>query len=584
MHEYGRLRIDSVPDRVQIDLPPTVRECDVMRDTSLIALHRLPIALALLLGACGGGSSNSSTPPPPPPPPQATLDPEYRASAASPLTAGCEGVNLFGTVAANSEVEPHFVIDPSNPQRFLGAWQQDRWSSGGARALGVGVSSDGGHSWIHRFPAFSRCAGGNTGNGGDYERSSDPWLAISPNGTAFVIAIAFNGTSLTPGSDSAVLVSRSTDAGASWGPPTTLVLEGDVGFHDKQTMTADPIDSRFVYAVWDRISIDNTGPTWFARSIDGGENWEPARPIYDPGPNSQTIGNIIVVLPNGTLVNIYTHIDTLATGSSSAYLDLIRSTDNGVSWSSPIRIASELSVGTVDPETGARVRDGTLVPSVAAGADGKLYAAWQDSRFSAGNHDAIAAAHSTDGGLTWSAPVRVNGNPAVAAFLPAMNVRADGMIGVSYFDLRPNTSDANTLYTSIWLARSTDAVNWQENQVSGPFSLSMAPQSTWGNGLAYFLGDYQGLASAGSTFVPFYSRTTGQGESNRTDVFAAPAVSVTTSFATMASELRANGPTKTIESPPLVITPEFLRRVSENIEAKMEIQVPGRPRPERGYD
>ncbi len=544
--------------------------------------------LVLTIGACGGGGSNSTAPPattpPTSPPPQATLDPEYRASAASPFAAGCEGGNLSGAVAANSEVEPHFVIDPTNPQRFIGAWQQDRWTSGGARALGIGVSSDGGHSWNRSFPTFSRCAGGNAGNGGDYERSSDPWVAISPNGTAFVIAIAFNGASLTPGSDSAVLVSRSTDAGASWDPPTTLVLEGDVAFHDKQTITADPVDSRFVYAVWDRIAIDNTGPTWFARSTDGGESWEPARPIYDPGINSQTIGNIIVVLPNGTLVNFYTHIDAAANGSSSAYLDLIRSTDNGVTWSSPIRIASELTVGTVDPETGARVRDGTLVPSVAVGPGGKLYAAWQDSRFSAGNHDAIAAANSNDGGLTWSAPVRTNSHPGVAAFLPAMNVRADGMIGVSYFDLRPNTSDANTLYTSIWLARSTDAVNWQESQVSGPFDLSKAPQASWGNGLAYFLGDYQGLASSGSTFIPFYARTSGDGASNRTDVFAAPAVSVTTSYATMASELRAIDPAKVIEAPPLVITPELRRRLSENIEAKMEIQVPGRPRPERGFD
>ena len=560
-----------------------------MRDAGLIVIRTISIALVLSLGACGGGGSNSSappeiTPPIPPLPPQPILDPEYRATAASPFATGCEGVNLSGSVATSSEVEPHFAIDPSNPQRFFGAWQQDRWTSGGARALGVGVSNDGGHSWSRSFPAFSRCAGGNASNGGNYERSSDPWLAISPDGTAFVIAIAFNGTSLTPNSDSAVLVSRSTDAGASWGPPTTLVREIGDGFHDKQTITADPIDSRFIYAVWDRIALDNTGPTWFARSTDGGESWEPARPIYDPGVNSQTIGNIIVVLPNGALVDFYTHIDAAANGSSSAYLDLIRSTDNGVTWSPPIRISSELTVGTVDPDTGARVRDGTLVPSVAVAPDGKLYAAWQDSRFSAGNHDAIAAAHSADGGLTWSAPVRVNSTPGVAAFLPTMNVRADGMIGVSYFDLRPNTSDTSTLYTDIWLARSTDAVNWQESQISGPFNLSTAPQASWGNGLAYFLGDYQGLGSSGSTFVPFYARTTGEGAGNRTDVFAAPAVSVTESYATMASELRANGPTMKIESPPLVMSLEFRRRVSENIEAKMGIRVPDQPKAERAYD
>ena len=559
-----------------------------MRSLILKGIRAALVALLFSLSACGGGSSNSAAPTPipttPPPPPIPTLDPEYKASSSSPFATLCEGVSQAGTVAASSEVESHFAVDPGNPQRVYGTWQQDRWTSGGARALGVGVSNDGGRTWSRSFPVFSHCAGGGADNGGDYERSSDPWVAVSPDGTAYVIAIAFNGVSLTPGSDTAVLVSRSTDGGMNWGPPTTLVLEGDVAFHDKQTITADPIDSRFVYAVWDRVAIDNTGPTWFTRSVDGGETWEPARPIFDPGVDSQSIGNIIVVLPNGTLVNIYTRIDIAGNGSTSAYLDLIRSTDNGVIWSTPIRIASELTVGTVDPETGARVRDGTLVPTVAVAPDGKLYAAWQDSRFSNGNHDSIAAAHSTDGGLTWSAPVRANGDPNVAAFLPALNVRADGMIGLSYFDLRSNTSDANTLYADIWLARSTDAVNWEEGQVSGPFDLSKAPQASWGNGLAWFLGDYQGLASSGSTFIPFYARTTGEGASNRTDVFAAPAVSVTTSYSTMASKLRAKGSAKVIATPPLMITPELRRRLSENIEAKMEIQIPGRRRPERGYD
>ncbi len=560
----------------------------VMRKAVSKAMPIASIALLLALAGCGGGSSNSSndpaTDPPPPPPPPPALDPEYRVSSNSPFASNCEGVAISGTLALNSEVEPHFAIDPGNPQRFFAVWQQDRWSSGGARGLGVGVSNDGGQSWSRKFPAFSRCAGGNVGNGGDYERSSDPWVTVSPDGTAYVIAIAFNGAALAPGSDTAVLVSRSTDHGITWGPPITLVLEGDVAFHDKQTITADPIDSRFVYAVWDRIAIDNTGPTWFTRSVDGGESWEPARPIFDPGIDRQTIGNIIAVLPNGTLVNVYTHIDINVNGQNSAYLDLIRSTDNGVTWSSPTRIASQLTIGTVDPETGARVRDGSLVPTVAAGPDGKLYVAWQDSRFSNGNRDAILASNSIDGGLTWSTPIRVNGAAAVAAFLPVSNVRADGMIGLSYFDFRSNTSDRNTLYTNIWLARSTDGVNWQESQVSGPFDLSRAPLARWGNIEAFFLGDYQGLASAGSLFLPFYSRTTSEESGNRADVFLAPAVSVTSSFATMASELRASGTAKAAEIPPRVISPEFRQKVSDAVEAKMEIRRPGRPRPEVDYD
>ncbi|MGB0134467.1 sialidase family protein [Dokdonella sp.] len=534
--------------------------------------------MLLGLAACGGGGSNSSTPAPPtppappptpPPPPPPSLDPEYKASANTPFVAGCEGAAIGGTRYANAEVEPHFAIDPSNPDRFFGAWQQDRWSSGGASGTIVGVSNDGGQTWVRSAPAFSRCAGGTPANGGDYERSSDPWVAVAPDGTAYAIVIAFNGAALASGSVTSVLVSRSTDSGQTWGAPTTLVREFNDVFHDKEAMTADPTDSRFVYAIWDRISVANFGPTWFARTVDGGQSWEAARPIFDPGQNNQTIGNLISVLPNGTLLNIYTRIDAAPNGGSTAYLDVIRSTDKGASWSTSTRIASQLTVGTVDPETGLRVRDGGLVPSAAVAPNGDVYVVWQDSRFSNGLRDGIAISRSEDGGLSWTAPARVNSDSAVSAFLPAITVREDGKVGVTYYDFRSNTSDNSTLLTSIWLTQSDDGLNWSENQVAGPFDLSEAPLAAWGPTTGYFLGDYQGLASSGSVFVPFYSRSGTGGNTNRTDIFAAPAVSASSSVSVALKHTAA-------VAAAVVVTPEYQHRIADNIEKIMKIRVPGK--------
>src|SRR5262249_35512961 len=195
--------------------------------------------------------------------------------------------------------------------------------NGGAHALATGVTHDGGLTWTRPAPPqFSRGAGGTPANGGDYDRASDPWVTFSPNGHAYQISLSVN---LFQNFVTAVLVSKSTDGGNTWSEPTTLIRDTDPRFfNDKESITADSTDTRFPYAVWDRINappgdvrrfeVGNlehkrdrgfTGPTLFSRTTDGGQTWEPPRIIYNPGGNNQTLGNQIVVLPNGTLVNFF---------------------------------------------------------------------------------------------------------------------------------------------------------------------------------------------------------------------------------------------------------------------------------------
>jgi hypothetical protein len=57
----------------------------------------------------------------------------------------------------NSEVEPQAAVDPTNPMHLVGAWQQDRWCSGGAHGLVAGYSNDGGASWQVSPQPFSAC-------------------------------------------------------------------------------------------------------------------------------------------------------------------------------------------------------------------------------------------------------------------------------------------------------------------------------------------------------------------------------------------------------------------------------------------
>ena len=258
-------------------------------------------------------------------------DSQVPVTAQSPFAPGCDGVAATGTVYAGAEVEPYVATDPLNASHLIGVFQQDRWSDGGARGLRTGYSFDGGLTWSLTQAKFSRCTGGNTANGGDFARASDPWVSIGPDGIAYQIAIAFTGDTFATNSSSAVLASRSTDGGRTWSDPATLIRDGVAPFNDKESLTADPLTPGFAYATWDRLDQNGNGPSWFARTIDGGQSWEPAKPIYDPGGRNQTLNNHIVVTSSGgthTLYDFFTEFDTVG-NTTTPHLAMIRSLDFG---------------------------------------------------------------------------------------------------------------------------------------------------------------------------------------------------------------------------------------------------------------
>jgi hypothetical protein len=434
------------------------------------------------------------------------------ASGVSTLSAGCEQMTFTGDYYPSAEVEPYIAIDPRAPDHFVGVWQQDRWQDGGSRGLVSGVSFDAGRTWQRTAAAFSRCTGGNAANGGDYWRASDPWVTFSPDGTVYQSAIAFGGgPAQSPGAGD-IAVSRSRDGGVTWETPVVLMRDPGPFFNDKESVTADPADPRYVYAVWDRIDAQEHGSTYFTRTTNGGDSWETARPIYNPGPSGSTLNNQVVVLPDGTLVNSFTEFPSAP--SASPLIAVVRSTDKGVTWSPKIHVAGIQTVGTRDPGTGRTLRDGSGLGQLTADRHGRLFIVWQDARTTGGARDAVLITSSLDGGVTWSAPARVNASPDAPAFTPNVAVARDGTIGVTYYGLRTEASSPGTLPTDYWLARSTDGgLHWTETHIDGPFDFALAPDA---GGL--FLGDYQGLAAVGNAFVPFYGRTNGSDLTNRSDI------------------------------------------------------------------
>ncbi len=509
-------------------------------------------ALAAALGALGTGAGAGA----------ATLEDLVPITGPSPFP----GLDVCGDfpsqlpgfnsrVFVGGEVEPWVEFDPGDPTVAIATWQQDRWSDGGARGNYTARSEDGGKTWeLVGLPNLSDCSE----PAGPYERASDPWVSIGPGGTAYQMSLVFQ---TDPRADrvggfgpNGMSVSRSTDGGETWEDPILLIADDDPRvLNDKNSLTADPTDANFAYAVWDRLKItaadsidpENVrpgrglalgvrfglafkGPIFLARTTDGGATWEPARQIYDPGANNQTIANQVAVLPDGTVVDVFTEIlnnknnDRSGPGFS-VNLSLLRSSDKGATWrprGQPIRANRMITngAGAVTPDTGQSVRDAAILFDVAVDpGSGALYAVWQDLRFR--GIEEVAFSQSLDGGFTWSAPVRINRTPFDAAnplraqaFLPSVAVNGDGVIAVTYYDFR---NDVTTGPPERELADHfvafcdpaddcADPGSWggEARLTDASFDYRLAPQA---NGL--FLGDYMGLSSAGETFIAVFGVT-----------------------------------------------------------------------------
>ncbi|HZD67404.1 MAG TPA: sialidase family protein [Actinomycetes bacterium] len=438
------------------------------------------------------------------------------ASTGSPFT-GCPiGATDENSVNyPNTEPEPFVAVNPTNPLNVIGVYQQDRWSDGAAKGQGTAVSLDGGLSWAgHAFVPFSECAGGNP----DYDRTSDPWVTFDPAGNAYQISLPVSADLET----SAIAVSKSTDGGFTWDAPKTLIRDDtSLNFNDKESITADPTRPGYVYAVWDRGSFPSDkmapiatfhsfayrGQPMFSRTTNGGSSW--STPVGIADTNIFTIGNQIVVEPDGTLVDVFAQFrgSGVQPSPNQFFEAVMISKDAGRTWSQPIKISNVNLITLRDPDNGKLVRAGDYLPDVAVDRNtGDLYVVWADARFGDGTYLDVVMSKSSDGGRNWSAPKPVDTAPAGAsAFNGTVEVTADGTVAVLWYDFRENDASPG-LPTDVFLRHSHDggATFVDTQKLAGPFDMEKAPVAR-----GFFLGDYQGLAAAGNDLIAFFTTTDG---------------------------------------------------------------------------
>jgi hypothetical protein len=113
---------------------------------------------------------------------------------------------------------------------------------------------------------------------------------------------------------------------------------------------------------------------------------------------------------------------------------------------------------------------------------------------------------STDGGNSYTGPIRVNQDPPAAdadQFQPWIAVTKKGQVNVSFFDRR---NDPQNFFIDTYLARSNDG--------GGSFFDLRVSQSLWDPSVGTptsvsgaFIGDYQGLAADDAFAYPFWNDT-----------------------------------------------------------------------------
>jgi hypothetical protein len=436
------------------------------------------------------------------------LTPLVRASGPSPFLGHPITAN-DPAITINAETLPDLAVDPNDPQHLVGAWIQDF-----ARGVVSAVSFDGGDSWQSvAVPGTTIAAGGV------YPHANNPRVCFGADGDVYLTMVGHDLPYVT--NPNAVLISKSTNGGLTWGAPTTFANQ--LGhFPAGPFLTADPTNADLIYAIW-TTKIGNQGinvATKFTRTTDGGQTWEPVRTIYRSANVDDNAGHQILVLPSGTLVDVFKEDFWAGQTVQRSEVSLIRSTDGGTAWSTRIPVAQLPTSAVLDPENGLRVVTG-INGTIDAAVDpmsGEIYAVWKTAGFSNGEFDSIAFSMSTDGGLSWSTPIKINQTPDSIpaanrqAFIPSVAVNDDGVVAVTYYDFRNNTPAAG-LPTDYWMVHAhpsdglTNPASWSSENRLTDTSFNMEDSLFLFN--QYIVGGYQGLVAQSGSFGALFAMPLG---------------------------------------------------------------------------
>ncbi|WP_446809843.1 sialidase family protein [Methylomonas sp. 2BW1-5-20] len=383
------------------------------------------------------------------------------------------GQNIVGD-AAN---EPTIAFDPNNPERLVAGWKQFDSIMSGNRQGGWAYSDDGGKIW--QFPGVLTPG----------EQRTNIMVDVDSSGRFYYQSLHYDPTGNFAQD---VQVAKSVDGGASWEAPVYAHGEGA----DKGRIGIDrsgTASDGHIYLHW-REGLDDRH---FTRSTNQGASFDesvaiPGRPSFGTiavGPEGQVYigGRTEQGSLSGVKVVYDTYLFSTSLNARDASAAPSFTTQNIDLGGAPVMFLYQNNPNQIGPngdvQVGVDHSNGPL--------RGNIYVLASVDPAGVDNQD-IKFIRSSDGGQTWSAPIRINDDAAhldAYQWFAMQGVAPNSRIDAVWYDTRASLQPG---ISQLYYAYSWDGgVTWSQNRaVTGPFSTHLGYPLG-----AQKIGDYSHLVS-----------------------------------------------------------------------------------------
>ncbi|MEZ5147269.1 MAG: PKD domain-containing protein [Bacteroidales bacterium] len=264
-----------------------------------------------------------------------------------------------------------------------------------------------------------------------------------------------------------------------------------------------------LYVAWTAFGGTNDSEIVISRSTDDGVTWSsPINLSSAVAAGSHNQGVNVQTGPNGEVYVTWTIYDSWP--SDETAIGFAKSTNGGVSYTTGTRIISNIKgIRTTETSKNHRVNSfPSMAVDISGGAnDGSIYIVWSNIGVpgtNTGTNISVYMIRSVNGGTSWSTPIRVNQGPNVAG-------------KESYFPwitCDPETGNLGVIFYDDRNTTSTSCETWVAYSVDGGSNwldfrvsdVTFTPTPITGLASSY-MGDYLAITARGNKFYPCWTDT-----------------------------------------------------------------------------